>query len=49
MNDLKLYGTNDKLLNGLVNTVKLVSDDIRMEFGLENVPRSYLREKKGVA
>ena len=31
---LKLYGTNDNRLNGLVNIVKVVSIDIMMEFSL---------------
>ena len=34
INDLKLYGTSDNELTGLINTVKNVSDDIKMEFGL---------------
>ena len=28
IDDLKLYGTNDNQLNGLVNTVMMASDDI---------------------
>ena len=30
VDDVKLYGTNDKQLNGIVNTVKMASDDIKM-------------------
>ena len=34
MDDLKLYASNDKQLETLVNTVKNYSDDIKMEFGM---------------
>ena len=32
VDDLKLYGTSDNQLTGLINTMKNVSDDIKMEF-----------------
>ena len=32
VDDLKLYGTSDNQLTGLINTVKNVLDDIKMEF-----------------
>ena len=32
VDDLKLYGTNDNQLAGLINTVKHTSDDTKMEF-----------------
>ena len=35
VDDLKLYGTSDNQLTGLIITVKNVSDDIKMEFGLD--------------
>ena len=35
VDDLKLYGTNDNQLAGLINTVKHISDDTKMEFGLD--------------
>ena len=35
VDDLKLYGTSDNKLTGLINTVKNISDDILMEFGLD--------------
>jgi len=35
VDDLKLYGTNNNQLTGLINTVKMVSNDIKMEFGLQ--------------
>ena len=34
VDDLKLYGTSDNQQTRLINTVKNVSDDIKMEFGL---------------
>ena len=34
MDDLKLYASNDKQLETLVNMVKNYSDDIKMEFGM---------------
>ena len=33
IDDLKLYGTSDNQLIGLINTVKNVLGDIKMEFG----------------
>ena len=33
--NLKLYVTSDNQLTGLIRTVKNVSDDIKMEFGLD--------------
>ena len=33
VDDLKLYGNSSKQLTGLINTVKNVSDDIKVEFG----------------
>ena len=35
MDDLKLYSKNDKQLEGLLNTVKIFSDDIEKQFGLD--------------
>ena len=47
VDDLKLYGTNDSKLTGLINTVKLISDDIKMEFGLDIcVEVTFKRAKK---
>ena len=43
VDDLKLYGASDNQLAGLINTVKNVSDDIKMEFGLASVQRHYSR------
>ena len=47
VDDLKLYGTSDKQLTGIINTVKNVSDDIKMEFGLDKCAKaSFKRDKK---
>ena len=47
MDDLKLYGTSDNWLNGLIGTVKRVSDDIQMEFELDKCTKAtFKRDKK---
>ena len=38
MNDIKLFAENEKELDTLILTVNIYSQDIRMEFGTENVP-----------
>ena len=45
VDDLKLYGTSDSQLNGLISTVKKVSDDIQMEFGLDKCAK-YIQERQ---
>ena len=35
MNDLKLYSRSEKELNSLVQTIRIFSKDIGMEFGIE--------------
>ena len=35
MDDLKLYSRNEKGLNSLVQTIRVFSEDIGMEFGIE--------------
>ena len=35
MDDLKLYAANEPMLDSLVQTVRIFSNDIRMEFGLD--------------
>ena len=49
MNDLKLYGTSDNQLNGLISTVKKVSDDIQMEFGLDKCAKATSKRGKKVS
>ena len=47
VDDLKLHGINDSQLNGLINTVKKVSDDIQMEFGLDKCTKAtFTREAR---
>ena len=36
MDDLKLYSRSEKGLNSLVQTVRVFSEDVGMEFGIEN-------------
>jgi len=40
MDDLKLYGRNDREIESPVQTVWIFSEDIRMQFGIENVLQS---------
>ena len=35
MDDLKLYSRNEKGLDSLVQTIRVLSEDIGMEFGIE--------------
>ena len=43
MDDLNLPGTNHNQLSGLVNTVKIISDDIKMESGLNKCNQATLK------
>ena len=49
VDDMKLYGTSDKQLTGLINTVKNVSDDIKMEFGLDKCEKASFKRGKKVS
>ena len=49
VDDLKLYGTRDNQLNGLISTVKKVSDDIQMEFGLDKCAKATFKRGKKVS
>ena len=44
MDDLKLYASNEKSLESLTQTVRVLSNDIWMEFGVEK--RAVLTMKK---
>jgi hypothetical protein len=44
MDDLKLIAKSEKELKKRIRIIKNFSDDIHMEFGLENVPRLHMRE-----
>ena len=46
MDDLKLYSKNDKELEGLLNTVKIVSDEIEMQFGLDKCAKASYKKGK---
>ena len=48
VDDLKLYGTNDNQLTGLINTVQHISDDSKMEFGLDKHARATFKRGKKV-
>ena len=49
VDDLKQYGTNDNQLTGLVNTFKKVSDDIKMEFGLDKCAKATFKRGKKIS
>ena len=49
VDDLKLYGTSDKQLTGLINTVRNVSDGIKMEFGLDKCAKASFKRGKKVS
>ena len=46
VDDLKPYRTSDHQLTGLINTVKRVSDDIKMEFGLDKCTKQHSRDAR---
>ena len=46
---LKLYGTSDKQLTGLIDTVKNISDDIKMEFGLDKCAKASFKRGRKVS
>ena len=45
MDDLKLYANNEKSLESLIQTVRVFSNNIGMEFGVEKC--AVLKMKKG--
>jgi hypothetical protein len=48
MDDLKLFASGDRQLEGLLNTVDMFSTDIRMRFGLDKCAKLSLRRGKPV-
>ena len=53
MDDIKLFGRGAKEIDTLVQTVKIVSGDIRMEFGIEkcalvNIQRGKVTRTEGI-
>ena len=53
MDDIKIYGKNAKSLESLVHTVRIITEDIKMEFGIEkcaviNIVKGQTIESKGI-
>ena len=48
MDDLKLYSRTEKELNSLVETVRIFSKDINMEFGIQKCALLVLKRGKSV-
>ena len=48
MDDLKLFAKNEDQIDSLVNTVKIFSEDIKMEFGLPKCGVLIMKRKKVV-
>ena len=46
MDDLKLYAKNEKELHSLVQTVKVFSKDIGMDFGIEKCSMLIMKRRK---
>ena len=46
MDDLKLYGRNEKEINSLVHTVRVFSSDIGMDFGIEKCTTMVMKRGK---
>ena len=38
MDDIKIFSKKEEELESLIQTIKIFSEDIGMEFGIENVP-----------
>ena len=49
VDDLKLYGTSDNQLTVLINMLKNVLDDIKMEFGLDKCAKASFKKSKKVS
>ena len=49
VDDMKLYGTSDNQLMGLISTVKNVLNDIKMEFGLDKCAKASFKRGKKVS
>ena len=46
MDDLRLYGRNEKEITSLVQTVRVFSSDISMDFGIEKCAMMHGNEKR---
>ena len=49
MNDLKIFAKNKREINGLVSTVKILSSDIEMKFGIKRFGVLVLKREKVVS
>ena len=49
VDDLKLYGTSNSQLTAVINIVKNVSDDIKMEFGLDKCAKATFKRGRKVS
>ena len=49
MNDLKIFAKNKREINGLVSTVKILSSDIEMKFGIKRFGALVLKREKVVS
>ena len=49
VDDLKIYGTRDNQQTGLINTVKNVLHDIKIEFGLDKCAKASFKTGKNVS
>ena len=49
MNDLKIFAKNKREINGLVSTVKILSSDIEMKFGIKRFGVLVLKREKAVS
>ena len=48
MDDLKLYGSDERQIDSMINTVRVFSDDIRMTFGLKKCGFVVIKRSKVV-
>ena len=49
MNDLKIFAKSKREINGLVSTVKILSSDIEMKFGIKRFGVLVLKREKVVS
>ena len=49
MDDLKLYGSNEKEAERLMNTIRVFTEDIKMEFGIKKCAHITLKRGKVVS
>ena len=49
MDDLNIFAKSEREVNGLVSTVQILSNDIRMEFGIKKCDALVLKRGKAVS